>query len=72
MSDLHPEFEKLVLKLQRINKGLSYTPDGKSVEIDKIGQIIKDKNLINKCAASDFAKQLLIYNNVPEKYWINA
>lgn len=62
---LDEKFHKLIIKLQEINKKNSC----QLKTIDKIGKIIKDGDLLNKCTNKDFAKQLLLKNDVPEKYW---
>lgn len=58
-------FRKLVCKLQHLNKKSAAQQDA----INKIGAKIQKEGLLDKCEDKDFARQLLIKNDVPEKYW---
>lgn len=72
MLELDKKFEKLVLKLQELNKpyfGYDDMPKKVQKKIDEIGENISNEKLIDKCKDKHFAKQLMIHNNVPEKYW---
>ena len=65
---INPKLLDLIIKLQDINKhGLSNPEADK--RIIKIGEKIKNKRLVEFSGDKDFAKQLLLKNNVPSKYW---
>lgn len=67
---LHKRLHELVLRLQEINAtSLMELCDEEKVHITLIGEEIKRKRLIEKSEDKVFAKQLMIMNNVPEKYW---
>ena len=55
---------KLIYQLQKLNK----KPNTEK-QIDEIGRKIFEGKLIDKCDCITFAKQLMIKNNVPRKYW---
>lgn len=72
MNELDNNFEKLIVKLQKINKHWVYgynMPKTQMAKIDAIGKKIFDEELIQKNENMTWAKQLLIKNNVPKKYW---
>ena len=71
MHDLNKRFITLVLKLQEIN-ATQFSADlteKQKLQINRIGAEIKEKGLLDKCESRHFAKQLMMKNNVPDKYW---
>lgn len=72
MNELSKKFEKLVIKLQNLDKDWIYgynMPKKNMDKIDAIGQEIFNGELIQENENITWAKQLLIKNNVPNKYW---
>jgi hypothetical protein len=69
-NELYPQFRELVLKLQLLKKehGDDYIEKCKK-EIEIVGKAVKSNGLIELCENQHFAKQLLMVNDVPEKYW---
>lgn len=72
MNELNKKFQKLIIQLQDINKKSIYDFDMPQKDMDKInviGQKIKDEGLLELNENIYWAKQLLMKNNVHEKYW---
>ncbi len=67
---LDADFMKLTVKLQDIPKGwISEVPEHITKQIDEIGKQIMDERLLEKCTDKTWARQILMSNDVPEKYW---
>lgn len=66
---LDTKFIRLVMKLQDINGNHFILTKKEKAMVSEIGAKIKEQGLIKKCEDIDFAKQLMIKNNVPKKYW---
>lgn len=65
MYELNKRFEQIILMCQNARKkyGFDYEERYKS-KIDKFSSEIIEKDLINKCKNTHFAKQLCIMNNL--------
>lgn len=63
-------FEKYILKLEKLKEkfGFEY-PEKCQSKINKIGKVLFEKQLLSKYQDKDFGMQLLMANEVPEKYW---
>ncbi len=67
---LDAKFMKLIVKLQDLRKGhLGEYPANVVKDIDEIGKRIMDEKLLERCTDKTWARQLLMANDVPEKYW---
>jgi hypothetical protein len=67
---LDAKFMKLTVKLQDLRDGyLGEYPENVVKQIDEIGKQIMDEQLLEKCKDKTWARQLLMANDVPKRYW---